>query len=229
VNQFFWIHSQLGIVYSQGRRGLMSICWTGLGSNTAYGIQQGQVLQLWIVYILSFQWTRPWRHLWRAKTGLIHVLERPKREEYRVSWRGYERSTFARRHLWRAKTGLIHVLERPKREEYRVSWRGYERSTFARRHLSRCFTSCLQVRYWKIQGHGFWQVIHPGGEFCTLESECLRLRAELPTKSMKFKETPCTESKISQNFIIYDEESSRKGMSWRIGWCASKIARDEKR
>jgi hypothetical protein len=171
----------------------MSICWTGLGSNTAYGIQQGQVLQLWIVYILSFQWTRPWRHLWRAKTG------------------------------------LIHVLERPKREEYRVSWRGYERSTFARRHLSRCFTSCLQVRYWKIQGHGFWQVIHPGGEFCTLESECLRLRAELPTKSMKFKETPCTESKISQNFIIYGEESSRKGMSWRIGWCASKIARDEKR
>jgi hypothetical protein len=46
---------------------------------------------------------------------------------------------------------------------------------------------------------------------------------------MKFKETPCTESKISQKFIIYGEESSRKGMSWRIGWCASKIARDEKR
>ncbi|KAL9406900.1 hypothetical protein Peur_003872 [Populus x canadensis] len=31
------------------------------------------------------------------------------------------------------------------------------------------------------------------------------------------------------NFIIYGEESSRNGMSWRIGWCASKIARDEKR
>ena len=50
-----------------------------------------------------------------------------------------------------------------------------------------------------------------------------------PQKAWNLKETPCTESKISQNFIIYGEESSRNGMSWRKGWCASKIARDEKR